>query len=86
MPSRSGGQEMQAAAQPRQAANSPKGILQIATPLGAMGGDILVYKSIAVLAAIALPAIAAVNWMLRSEVAWPQLAISAGLLASALLC
>jgi len=77
---------MQAAAQARQAAHSPRGILRIATPLGALGGDILVYKSIAVLAAIALPAIAIANWMLRSTVSWPQLAISAALLASALTC
>ena len=77
---------MQATAQPRQAADSPQGMFRIATPLGAMGGDILVYRSIAVLAALALPAIASVNWMLRDTVSWPQLAISAALLASALLC
>ncbi|HEY6967420.1 MAG TPA: HAMP domain-containing sensor histidine kinase [Burkholderiales bacterium] len=55
-------------------------------PLGATGGDILIYKSIAVLAALALPSIAGVNWLLRGTVSWPQLAISAVLLASALAC
>jgi signal transduction histidine kinase len=55
-------------------------------PLGAHGGDILIYKSIVVLAGIALPLIAGVNWWLRGTVSWPQLSLSATLLGAALLC
>ena len=75
---------MQAAVEPRQAISSPQGSVQFATPLGATGGDLLIYKSIAALAALALPSIAGVNWLLRGTVSWPQLAISAVLLAGAL--
>ena len=77
---------MQAVAHSQQPADHPRSTVRAVTPLGATGGDILVYKSIAALAAAALPAIAGVNWLLRGTVSWPQLAITAALLASALSC
>ena len=77
---------MQAAVEPRQAIGGAQVGAQLASPLGAAGGDILIYKSIALLAALALPLIAGVNWLLRGTVSWPQLSITAVLLASALLC
>jgi signal transduction histidine kinase len=77
---------MRTAAQSQQAAAHPRSTVRAITPLGATGGDILIYKSIAVLAGGALPAIAGVNWLLRGTVSWPQLAITATLLASALAC
>lgn len=38
------------------------------------------------LAALALPLIAGVNWVLRGTVSWPQLSLAATMLAGALLC
>jgi len=67
-------------------AGFPRGIAREVTPLGLWGGDTLIYKSIIVLASLALPVIAAVNWYLRGTVSWPQLAVTAAMLAGALLC
>ncbi|MGH8766224.1 MAG: hypothetical protein ACRET8_10960, partial [Burkholderiales bacterium] len=64
----------------------PRGIAREATPLSMWGGDLLVYRSIAVLAAFALPLLAAVNWYTRGTPSWPQLAITAAILVCALVC
>jgi signal transduction histidine kinase len=77
---------MQAATRSEQAAALPRGIAREATRIGASGGDVLIYKSIAILAGIALPVIAGVNFYLRGTVSWPQLTLSGCLLASALVC
>jgi signal transduction histidine kinase len=77
---------MRSAEETPQVAGYPRGIAWAATPLGLTGGDIIIYKSIAVLAGIALPLIAGANWYLRGTVSWPQLAVTGALLASALLC
>jgi signal transduction histidine kinase len=77
---------MQSAEETRQVAGLPRGIAWASTPLGLTGGDVIIYKSIAALAGIALPLIAGVNLHLRGTVSWPQLAVTGALLASALLC
>jgi len=64
----------------------PRGIAREVTPLGLWGGDALIYKSIIVLAGLAMPAIAGMNWYLRGTVSWPQLAMAGAVLAGALLC
>jgi signal transduction histidine kinase len=77
---------MRSAEETRQVADYPRGIAWAGAPLSLTGSDVIIYKSIAVLAGIALPLIAGVNWHLRGTVSWPQLAVTGALLASALLC
>ncbi|HUN67925.1 MAG TPA: hypothetical protein VMU46_03950, partial [Burkholderiales bacterium] len=60
----------------KQAARFPRGIVRELTPLSLWGGDTLIYKSIIVLAAFAVPAIALVNGYLRGTPSWPQLALA----------
>jgi len=64
----------------------PRGIAREVTPLGLWGGDVLVYRSIILLAGLALPLIASVNWFVRGSLSWPQLALAAVILVCALVC
>lgn len=77
---------MPAGSETKQAAGFPRGIVREVTPLTMWGGDTLIYKSIIVLSAIALPTIAVVNWFLRGTPSWPQLALAGAMFAGALLC
>ena len=71
-------------AETQQAARFPRGIARAATPLSLWGGDTLIYRSIIVLSALALPVLAAVGLQGRGALAWPQIALAGATLAAAL--
>jgi signal transduction histidine kinase len=73
------------ATEPRQATESICGTSPATLPMGLRGADILIYRSVALLAGVALPAIAALNWLMLGAVAWLLLAFNAALLTGALL-
>lgn len=77
---------MSAVTNTEQASKFPRGIVREVSPLSLWGGDTLIYKSIIALAALALPAIAIVNWFLRGTLSWPQLALTGAVLAGTLPC
>jgi signal transduction histidine kinase len=64
----------------------PRGILREVTPLSMWAGDTLIYRTIVGLAALALPVIAAVHWVMRGALPWPQLAFTACILAGGFAC
>jgi hypothetical protein len=64
----------------------PRGILREVTPLSLWAGDTLIYRTIIGLAALALPVIAAVHWVMRGALPWPQLAFTACILAGGYAC
>jgi signal transduction histidine kinase len=49
-------------------------------------GDTLIYRTIIGLAALALPVIAAVHWVMRGALPWPQLAFTVCILAGGCAC
>lgn len=77
---------MQATTQPPRTAQLPRGIFNMTSRLGASGGDILIYKSVAALSAAALLLFSGDSLYLRGAVYWPHLSVAAALLASALGC
>jgi signal transduction histidine kinase len=64
----------------------PRGILREVTPLSMWAGDTLIYRTIVGLAALALPVIAAVHWVMRGTLPWPQLAFTGCILAGGYAC
>src|SRR5512135_1772620 len=77
---------MQATTQPPRTAQLPRGIFNMTSRLGASGGDILIYKSVAALSAAALLLFSGDSLYLRGAIYWPHLSVAAALLASALGC
>jgi len=75
-----------AASETHRDAGFARSIASEATPLNMWGGDTLVYRSIVVLSAAAMPVVAAVDWQQRGSLPWPQLALAAVALLSSLLC
>lgn len=76
---------MQSATQLRQAPEPSRGISRPGAPASFRGGEILIYKSIVLLTGVALPVVAAINWLAFGALAWSQVAFSAALLTGALL-
>jgi signal transduction histidine kinase len=64
----------------------PRGIAREVTPLGLWGGDVLVYRSIIVLAGLALPVVAVFGWYRNGSLTSPQVILIASILACALAC
>lgn len=64
----------------------PRGILREVTPLSMWAGDTLIYRTIIGLAALALPVIAGVHWLVRGALPWPQLAFTSCILAGGIAC
>lgn len=64
----------------------PRGILREVTPLSMWAGDTLIYRTIVGLAVLALPVVAAVHWVVRGALPWPQLAFIGCILAGGYAC
>ncbi len=76
---------MAALSETRQSA-FPRGIARAATPLSMWGGDTLVYRSIILLSALALPLLAVIGLQARGELPWQPMVFAAVTLGVSLLC